>query len=186
MVTFRKYNMKVEFYSLTNFATTRRSLEYVIFARWPEDGCDWIHPDDVKTARRLIPGRRVFAKSQTDAEYQVYEYGEESFRALPRMQLRVPGDGLLIGDRVEVRSRLGRRRPIIARIAEMKWDQYNRRIAYRLRYRQLASSLLYGEDDFIHILPPNLPDFELETTIPVPDDETLESEYTFMPSEKPE
>ena len=159
----------------------RKNLDYVTFPRWPEDGCDWIHPEDSHIAKRLLPGGRVFVHRQIDSEYQLYEYGDESFRALPRMQKRVEGDGLLIGDRVEVRSRLGHRRPQIATICDMIWDSYNHRIDYRLRYRQLSSRLPYASKEFQRIIPSDLPPVEQEITVSIPSDD--DSDYQILPLE---
>lgn len=148
----------------------RPNLNYVTFPWWPEDGCDWIRSDDVIVAKRLIPGHRVFVHSSTDSAYELFEYGDESFRALPRLQKKVKGDGLLVGDRVEIRSRLGRRRPIIATICDMFWDDYNDRIEYRIRYRNMTSEANYGSDDIQRLIPPVLPPAEAEVTVPLPAD----------------
>ncbi len=159
----------------------RRNLDYVTFPRWPEDGCDWIHPDDAHIAKRLLPGGRVFVHQKTDSEFQLYEYGDESFRALRRMQKRVDGDGLLVGDRVEIRSRLGRRRPQIATICDMIWDSYHERIDYRIRYRQSSSRLPYASDEFQHIIPSDLPLAESEIIVSLPSDDG--SDYQIVPLE---
>jgi hypothetical protein len=162
----------------------RLNLDYVTFPWWPEDGCDWIQLEDVEIAKRLVPGKRVFSHVQTDTPFQLYEYGDESFRALPRLQKRVKGDGLLVGDRVEIRSRLGRRRPIIATICDMFWDDYNDRIEYRIRYRDLRSAANYGSEEFERLIPPVLPPAEIEITVPLPADDSADDfVYRILPVE---
>lgn len=162
----------------------RQNLDYVTFPWWPEDGCDWIQAEDIATAKRLVPGNRVFLHTPLETDFQLYEYGDESFRALPRLQKRVKGDGLLVGDRVEIRSRLGRRRPIIATICDMFWDDYNDRIEYRIRYRDLKSAANYASEEFERLIPPVLPPAEVEITIPLPDnDEADDFVYRILPVE---
>ena len=163
---------------------TRGEFKYVTFPRWPEDGTDWIHPNDIKSARKLVPSNRVFVQRKTETDYESYVYGNDSFRAYPRLRKRITGDGLLVGDRVEVRSRLGRRRPVVAVICGMFWDDYHRQIQYRIRYRRLNSELNYGSHEFLRLIPPNLPAIELNHTIDSPAEfDESGADYRILPLE---
>ena len=111
----------------------RSRIEYGVFARWPQDGNAWIHPDDVRVARRILPGDRIFRRERTGDDYFLLHYGRIVLRIKPAMWQTVRTDGLEIGDRVEVLSRLSQNRPIIATIRDMRWDAAARCIRYYLR-----------------------------------------------------
>lgn len=102
------------------------------YLRWPENGTDWIHPEDVATCTRLIPSNRVFQKQVSDRQYNLLVYGPDSIRVRPTLWLEVETDGYRIGDRVEIRSRMGRRRPAIAKIEEVLFNAKQRQIKYVL------------------------------------------------------
>ncbi len=176
--------MTIDNTRLRRTTNSRRQIHYLTFPRWPENGCDWIHSEDADTARGLLPGQRVFAHRRTDGDFQVYEYGTESFRALPRMQKCVRGDGFLVGDRVEIRSRLGRRRALVAIICDMSWDDYHQRIDYRIRYRQLNSQSSYASEELLRLIPPDLPVVEFEINASIPGDHDSDvADYQISPLE---
>ena len=140
------------------FLNSRREWEYVTFPRWPIDGVDWLHPDDIDAARELIPGNRVLLRLRLpDAVSDAFQYGDLSFRAKPALQFGVRGDGLIVGDRVEVRSRMGRRRAIIGTICQMFWSEARKCVEYHIRHRELESEASYVADDFVRLIPPYLP-----------------------------
>ena len=120
------------------------------FPRWPEDGTDWIHPDDVQLVEGLIPSRRIFERHRLngDNEYSKVCYGELSIRIRPVLWLEVKTDGYLIGDRVEIRSRMGAKKPDIASIQEMFWDRKRAMVEYRLSVRDQEQSSSYYLGDF--------------------------------------
>ena len=108
------------------------------FCLWPEDGHDWIHPDDLDVARALIPSKRVFRKEYTadpihdELGYVVYVYGSRSFRGKQTLWHEVETDGYELEDTVEVKSAYGKRRPIIADISGMFWNRHRQSIEYEL------------------------------------------------------
>ena len=102
------------------------------YLRWPENGDDWIHPDDVELCHSLIPSNRIFQRHFLDATYNRLEYGQHSIRVKPSLWLEVETDEYLIGDRVEIRSRMGKRRPAIATIEETLYSPTKRVIEYVL------------------------------------------------------
>jgi hypothetical protein len=125
----------------------RSDPSYVMYPWWPVDGDAWIHPVDVAAGRALIPGLRVFAHAGRQGDYHVLRYGDRVVRVLPALWMPLRGDGLLVGDLVEVRSRGGRNRPRIGRIREMVWNPHAGCIEYQLQRRGLRSSRRYTADD---------------------------------------
>lgn len=140
----------------------RQHADYVMYPWWPVDGNAWIHPEDVPLARRLIPGRRIFRVCGQRGAFYLLAYGSLRLRVRPAMWLPLRGDGLNVGDQVEVRSRRGRRRPRLGVIREMLWNPYRGRIEYKLERRgmQLASS--FTVEDLQVIDPPYRPGADVE------------------------
>ncbi len=103
-----------------------------VYLRWPQDGNDWIHPEDVELTNQLIPGRRIFQRHALDGDYSKYTYGEHSIRLKPTLWLEVESDGYLVGDRVEIRSQMGKRDPSIATIEDVLWNQHEQFVEYTL------------------------------------------------------
>jgi len=108
------------------------------FCLWPEDGDDWIHPDDLEAARSMIPSKRVFRKEPCadpillNLGYVKYSYGDQFFRGLATLWHEVQSEGYEIGDTVEVKSANGKSNPIIADIDGMFWNRHQRVIEYDL------------------------------------------------------
>ena len=103
-----------------------------VYPWWPAEDDSWIHPDDVELCYRLIPSPRVFRREFLDQQYNRLTYGELILRVRPTMWLEVPTDGYLVGDRVEIRSEMGRRRPAIARIEDIFFCRRQQRLEYYL------------------------------------------------------
>lgn len=121
-----------------------------VFPRWPADGTDWLHPDDVSVVNELglIPSRRIFQRQRLDDEYSKMSYGELQIRVRPVLWLEVKTDGYLLGDRVEIRSRMGTNKPDIATISEMLWNRHRGVVEYRLSIREIQQSTVYDVADF--------------------------------------
>ncbi len=109
---------------------------YAIYTRWPKDGNDWIHPEDVSLVRKLIPSRRVFRREADQGRYNVFSYGKREFRIMPTMHMAIDGEGLDIGDRVEVKSRLGKNNAFVGRVRDMRWNDRYQRIEYYLLHAE--------------------------------------------------
>jgi hypothetical protein len=125
----------------------RRKPTYRVYPWWPDDGDGWVHPDDVRLARRLIPGTRVYRYVGREGPYTLLSYGKIRLRVKPTLRQDVPGDGLDLGDRVEVCSRMGKNRPLVATISDMRWNARYRVIQYRLRSRNMTLARRYMADD---------------------------------------
>lgn len=119
---------------LTPFEQSSLKLpeRFGVFLWWPEDGTDWIYPDDVELVSWLIPGNRIFQLERADDQWSRLSYGKIVVRIKPVMWLEVAVDGYLVGDRVEIRSNMGKKRPAIATICEMQWNRQKMAVEYRV------------------------------------------------------
>ncbi len=126
----------------------KRPPAHGVYLRWPLDGCDWIHPEDVEIAVTMIPSRRVFLREDFDDQYVLLTYGQARIRVRPTMWTEVQSDGYEVGDQVEIRSQLGKREPAIATIEEIFWNRDSQSIEYHLHSgdRELRSP--YTVDEF--------------------------------------
>jgi len=124
------------------------------FCLWPEDGEDWIHPNDLEMARTLIPSKRVFRKEDCydpilkQLGYVEYSYGDRSFRGLPTLWHEVVSDGYEIGDSVELKSSYGKLRPIIADIVGIFWNRHDQTIEYELMKNGVPQPNRYQANQF--------------------------------------
>ena len=124
------------------------------FCLWPEDGDDWIHPNDLEVARTLIPSKRIFRKEictdpiLRNLGFVEYSYGDRSFRGLPTLWHEVTSDGFEIGDTVELKSGNGKLRPIIADIAGMYWNRHEQSIEYDLVKNKVPQPNRYQSSQF--------------------------------------
>ena len=107
--------------------------KYGYFPWWPEDGDGWLHPDDVATARRMIPSERVFRRDGGEGDYLALFYGNVRLRIRPVLWQEVRGEGYEIGDWVEVLSRGQLNTPRAAVIAEIHYDVATRALRYQVR-----------------------------------------------------
>lgn len=113
-------------------------VKHGVFLWWSDQLAEWIHPEDLATAEKLVPGLKVFRREVSEAEldrkvgYFRFCCGAESFRALPIVWLEVQPEGFEIGDRVEVKSSNGKRRPGVATIRDVVWERHRKVIIYLL------------------------------------------------------
>ncbi|MBI2825104.1 MAG: hypothetical protein HYX69_10500 [Planctomycetia bacterium] len=131
--------------------------DYRIYPWWPQNGNAWVHPDDVKLARRLIPSSRMFRSEGREGSYLVLGYGPYRIRVRPALRQLVRGDGFNVGDQVEVCSHRGRNRAMIATIREMRYDNRKRAVRYSLRVRGKPVARTYTAGDLRKIERPLAP-----------------------------
>lgn len=127
--------------------------KYGCFPWWPEDGNDWVHPDDVAAARSIIPSGRVFRRDGTEGDYLLLHYGETRLRVRPALWQEVPFEDLEIGDWVEVLTRGLRNEPRTGTIREILWDDRERRLQYQIQENDQPITQLYTRDDLRNIDP---------------------------------
>ena len=121
--------------------------KYGYFPRWPQDGNDWVHPEDVEVARSMIPSGRVFRRDVTSGRYAVMHYGDVRLRVLPALWQEVLPEGLEIGDRVEVLSRGMLNDARTGTIREVLWDEDAQAIRYQIRVNDKPIEQLYARED---------------------------------------
>lgn len=131
----------------------RQPTRFGVCLWWPSDSIAWVHPEDREIAERLVPGNRIFKRQEcnhyADRElgYSLISYGPQQFRVLPAIWLPVKFEGFEIGDFVEIKSRLGRRRPTIGTIREMHWNRLALRIDYFVDASTIQSKAPMRSDD---------------------------------------
>lgn len=121
--------------------------KYGYFPWWPEDGDAWVHPEDVATARGMIPSQRVFRREGTSGGFLVLHYGVVQIRVRPTLWIEVEPEGLEIGDWVEVLSRGMRNAARTGIICEMLWDERERRMMYQISEAGQPIAELYSRED---------------------------------------
>ncbi|WP_442512089.1 hypothetical protein SH528x_001239 [Novipirellula sp. SH528] len=116
---------------------------YGCFPRWPENGQNFIHPNDVAIVTRRIPSERVFRRDRFDGTYYHYQYGSVRFRLRPCMWLAVQSDGIDIGDSVETVGVGMERELFVAEVYGMYFVRRKGCILYRLRRGETTIPNLY-------------------------------------------
>jgi hypothetical protein len=134
-------------------APLKTDPKYGYFPHWPQDGNDWLHPEDVAIARAMIPSSRVFRRDGVVGEYFVLHYGDVTLRARPALWQEVEPEGIEIGDWVEVLSRGMLNEPRTGTIREILWDESARAIRYQISEGGQPVDRLYAREDLQRIEP---------------------------------
>ena len=127
--------------------------KYGYFPWWPEDGDDWVHPEDVAIARSLIPSGRIFRRDGDRGDFVVMYYGEIRLRVRPKLWQEVEPEGFELGDWVEVLSLGMRNEPRTGVIRDVMWDTDARGIRYFIRENELPIAEHYAADELRHVKP---------------------------------
>lgn len=127
--------------------------KYGYYPWWPQDGDDWIHPDDAELARQLIPSMRVFRRDGEQGPYVVLQYDSIQLRVRRTLWQEVAWEGFGLGDWVEVLPRGHRNTPRTGTIREMLWDPHNHRLNYQILENTQPVANLYTAEDLRHIEP---------------------------------
>ena len=127
--------------------------KYGYYPRWPENGNDWVHPEDVELVRQMIPSGRVFRRDGQRGPFVVLHYGDVRLRVKPALWIEVPWEGFEIGDWVEVLSRGMQNTPRIGVIREMLWDDRAEGIAYQVQETDQLVPEFYRCEDLRHVDP---------------------------------
>ena len=126
---------------------------YGYYPWWPEDGDDWLHPDDVKVARQMIPSQQVFRREGEEEPFVLLFYGDVKIRVLRTLWKEVDGEGFELGDMVEVLSRMQQNEPRTGTIREMLWDERARGLRYQLLDNGQPIAKFYSSEDLRHVEP---------------------------------
>ena len=103
---------------------------YGYYPWWPQNGDDWVHPEDVALARRLIPSPRVVRREGAS-------------------------EGLEMGDWVEVLSRMRANDPRTGVVCEIHWDDRARGLRYQVRDNDRAIPNWFSAEDLRPLAPPS-------------------------------
>ncbi|MCG8450572.1 MAG: hypothetical protein MI725_13470 [Pirellulales bacterium] len=126
---------------------------YGYYPWWPEDGNDWLHPEDVELARQIIPSTRVFRREGQQGPFDVLHYGDLRLRVLHTLWQEITSEGFEIGDWVEILSRGRRNTPRTATIREMRWDKRGRKLHYQVLENDQPIARSYTAEDLRHVEP---------------------------------
>ncbi len=127
--------------------------KYGYYPWWPEDGDDWVHPEDVAAAREIIPSPRVFRRDGERGEYVVLHYGDLHLRVKRTLWQEVEPEGFEVGDWVEVLSRGQHNTPRTGVIREMHWDPRSRSMRFQILDNDQPIPNFYAAEDLRHVEP---------------------------------
>jgi len=147
---------------MTDLPPLRTDPKYGYFPWWPEEGEAWIHPEDVATARSMIPSGRIFRRdgghpaagfgsSRVGGEFMLLHYGEVTLRIRPTLWQEVEPEGFEIGDWVEVLSRGLANEPRTGKITEIEWEDHAAAIRYQIVENGQPIETRYACDDLKHV-----------------------------------
>jgi hypothetical protein len=129
--------------------------KYGFYPWWPEDGDEWLHPEDAELARGLIPSPRVFRRDGEHGPFVVLHYGDLRLRVRRTLWQEVPAEGFEIGDMVEVLSRGMKNTPRTGVIREVHWEPRARAMRYQISENDLPIAKLYSAEDLRHVESPS-------------------------------
>lgn len=118
---------------------------------WPQDGVEWIHPDDVALVEAWIPSTRVFRRHGFNGEYYRLQYGEQTVRVKPSMWRRVDEEGFSVGDHVEIQSHFYENEPGLGIIKEMRFEKSSNRILYSIESREMPLPRCFVAADLVQL-----------------------------------
>lgn len=127
--------------------------KYGCFPWWPENGNEWVHPEDVDLARSMIPSGRVFRRDGTAGDFLLLHYGDVTLRVRRTLWQEVEPEGFELGDWVEVLSRGMRNEPRTGTIRDVIWDDRNSVIHYYITANGVPINEAYTRDDLEHVDP---------------------------------
>lgn len=144
--------------------------KYGYYPWWPENGDDWVHPEDVALARQWIPSPRVWRRDGTAGELLVLTYGQQTLRVRRSLWRELAWEGFDVGDMVEVRTRGMHNEHRTGTICEMLWDEHQGRMVYELHSpdEEILNAEKYVADDLKHV---EETDARIEVRFEPPDDD---------------
>ncbi len=133
----------------------RTDPKYGYYPWWPENGNDWLHPEDVELARQLIPSPRVFRRDGEQGPFVILHYGDLRLRVKRTLWQEVASEGFEIGDWVEILSRGHRNTPRTGVIREMHYSAKDRCLMYQILENDQPIPEQYSVTDLRHVEPTN-------------------------------
>ena len=136
----------------------KRPPRYGVFLWWPAEGTDWVHPDDVDSIDDWIPSNRVYKCEDVSPEeieeqkqagdFARLSYGEKKLRIRPVLWLEIQAHGYEIGDQVEIRSKMGKSKPLIGKLKEIRWNRDTKEIEYTIDSGTRSAPRCFAVDEF--------------------------------------
>ena len=117
------------------------STRWGLYQWYEEHGAELIHPDDLETVRKLVPGNRVFRVAGEKAGFLYFRYGEIEFRGRPRLLERIKAQVREVGDTVTLTD--GRS----AQVMDVRWHFQRAEPMYQLRVEGKKRSKRYWNSD---------------------------------------
>ncbi|QDU57845.1 DUF6960 family protein [Aeoliella mucimassa] len=129
--------------------------KYGYYPWWPENGNDWVHPEDVELARRVIPSPRIWRRDGMQGECVVLTYGKLTLRVHRTLWRELDWEGYNLGDMVEIRTRGMQNEHRTGIIREMHWDDHSGVIRYQVTEADetLDNPVNYTAADLKHVEP---------------------------------
>lgn len=127
--------------------------KYGHYPWWPEDGDDWVHPEDVRLVRSLIPSPRIFRREGQWQDYIILHYGQLRFRVKRTLWQEVPFEGFNVGDWVEVMSRGQANTFRTGVIRDMHWDAHAGAIRYFIDENGVRLTNAFSAEDLRPVSP---------------------------------
>lgn len=128
--------------------------KYGYYPWWPENGDDWVHPEDVDLARQIIPSPRVFRRDGQSGDFVVLHYGRTRLRVRRTLWQETPPAQYEIGDLVEVLSRGMRNTPRTAVVEAILWDDDARELRYQVAESGQPVPNLFAAEDLRRVESP--------------------------------
>ena len=129
--------------------------KYGYYPWWPENGNDWVHPEDVELARSTVPSPRVWRRDGQRGDFVVLTYGELVLRVRRTLWRELKWEGFDLGNLVEVRTRGMTNEHRTGTISEMHWDEHAGCIKYQLHEleEEVENPSAYMALDLKHVEP---------------------------------
>ncbi|MGI9430447.1 MAG: DUF6960 family protein [Bythopirellula sp.] len=126
---------------------------YGYYPWWPEDGNEWLHPEDIEQARQMIPSLRIFRRDGQRGPFVVLHYGQVKLRVKRTLWQEVDAVAFEIDNWVEVLSRCQQNQPRTGTIREIVWDQRARQPRYQILDNGAPIANFFTADDLRHVEP---------------------------------
>lgn len=143
--------------------------KYGYYPWWPENGNEWVHPEDVELARSTIPSPRVWRRDGQHGDFVRLTYGNLALRVRRTLWRELRWEGFDLGDLVEIRTRGMTNEHRTGVISEMHWDDHAGCIKYQVHepHEEIENPTAYTTDDLKHV---DVTDGRPQVRVEAPDD----------------
>ncbi|MBL8892632.1 MAG: hypothetical protein JNL67_21830 [Planctomycetaceae bacterium] len=119
-----------------------------LFPWFPESSEGLVHAEDIVTVKRLMPYGKVFQRTETSGVFDIFTYGDVTFRGKREFFKTVRPPNKQIGDRVFISSNGERVQGVII---EIMWHFEKNSPFYILAIEGKRKSKRYWESDFLNV-----------------------------------